>query len=56
MNYSLKTMRPSTNTLVTVHMDYEPGGMLGAIVDSAGLRDGLQKAFTKVLENLQRQL
>ena len=55
-NYSLRTPRASNNTLVTLRMDYEPGGLLGRVVDSAGLRQALDVALAKVLENLQREL
>ena len=55
-NYSLRTPRASNNTLVTLRMDYEPGGLMGRVVDSAGLRQALDVALTKVLENLQREL
>ncbi|MDP6931758.1 MAG: SRPBCC family protein [Myxococcota bacterium] len=55
LHYSLRTMRPSTNTLVTLHMDYEPGKFVGALLTSA-LNESLEKGFNKVLENLSRQV
>ncbi len=56
LNYSLRTPRASKNTLVTLHMDYEPGGLVGRMLDSGGMRQGLQEALTRVLENLEREL
>lgn len=56
MHYSLRTMRPSVNTLVTLHMDYSPGGALGSVLNAAGLRTALEKGMAQMLENLARAL
>ncbi len=56
MHYSLRTMKPSTNTLVTLHMDYRPGGALGSMLNAAGLRKALEDGMTRMLENLSRAL
>ena len=56
LNYSLRTMKPSTNTMVTLRMDYEPGNMLGALVDSAGMRAALEEKLKAVLTNLAREI
>ena len=53
LNYSLRTPRASRNTMVTLHLDYDPGSVLGAVLDGAGLRDGLEGGMTAMLENLQ---
>jgi len=52
LNYSLRTMKPSTNTMVTVRMDYSPGGPIGSIVNSTGLAEALDSALGRILENL----
>jgi len=52
LHYSLRTMKPSTNTLVTLHMDYSPGGALGSVINAAGLRSALENGMTSMLENL----
>ena len=54
LNYSLRTMKPSTNTMVTVTMDYEPGRVLGALLNTAGLNEALEKNLAAVLANLSR--
>ncbi len=54
MSYSLRTMKPSTNTLVTLHLDYDAGGLLGELVNRAGLTAGIEAGMKKVLENLAR--
>ncbi len=56
IHYSLRTMKPALNTLVTLHADYDTGGPLGGIVDSAILRKRLEAAYKAVLENLQREI
>ena len=53
LHYSLRTMKPTTNTLVTLHVDYDAQGLVGAIVDQAGLRASYEQAWKKVLENLK---
>jgi hypothetical protein len=49
-------MKPSTNTLVTLHLDYSPGGALGSVLNAAGLRAALENGMAKMLENLARAL
>lgn len=56
LHYSLRTMKPSTNTLVTLHIDYDPGSVLGQIIDSQGLNASLEGALEKILENLSREI
>jgi hypothetical protein len=56
IHYSLRTMKPALNTLVTLHADYDTGGMLGGLVDSTLLRKKLEACYHKVLENLQREI
>ena len=52
LNYSLRTMKPSRNTLVTIRLDYDPGGTLGEIINSTGLAEALDKGLDRLLENL----
>ncbi len=56
LNYSLRTMKPSTNTLVTMHLDYEPGGPLGGLVNAIALRTALETAMKTMLENVGRNM
>ena len=56
LHFSLRTMRPSTNTLVTLHSDYAPGGALGELYDVAILRKALEARWKRVLDNLQREV
>jgi len=54
LHYSLRTMKPSTNTMVTVNMDYNSGSVFGALLNSAGLNEALEKHWAAALENLSR--
>lgn len=54
LHYSLRTMKPSTNTLLTIHLDYEPGKVLGAALDQLILRKDLEAALKRILENAHR--
>ena len=47
-------MKPSSNTLITLHSDYDPGGAMGRVIDAAGLREALESRWRKVLDNVQR--
>ena len=52
INFSLRTMKPSTNTMVTIRMDYQPGGTLGELINATGLADVLEGALVKMLQNI----
>lgn len=56
LHYSLRTMKPALNTLVTLHADYDTGGPLGGMIDATLLRKRLEAGFGKILENLQREI
>jgi carbon monoxide dehydrogenase subunit G len=56
LHYSLRTMKPSTNTLITLHVDYDTGGALGTLLDHAGIRRPYETAWGKVLQNLKQAL
>lgn len=57
-HYSLRTLKPSTNTLVTLHMDFDPGGPgpLGDVIFDKLVRPQLEAACGKVLENLSEKI
>ena len=56
LNYSLRTMKPSTNTLVTIRMDYSPGGALGEMINSSGLAAALESGIRRILGNLEQTI
>ena len=51
LHYSLRTMKPSSNTLVTLHMDYNSGSVLGML-----LKDDIQDQLENQLKNVLREL
>jgi hypothetical protein len=55
LSYSLRTMKPSTNTLVTLHLDFDPG-VAGLLVLRMGLQARLERGMGRILENLSRSL
>lgn len=57
-HYSLRTLKPSSNTLVTLHMDFDPGGPgpLGGLIFDKLVRPQLEAACAKVLEKLSEKI
>ena len=53
LHYSLRTMKPSSNTLVTLRIDYAPGNVLGQLVDAVALRAVLETGMRAMLQNLK---
>jgi carbon monoxide dehydrogenase subunit G len=56
IHFSLRTMKPALNTLVTLHADYETGGPLGGLADSLYLRKALEDGYKQILDNMQREI
>ena len=56
MHWSMRTMKPSTNTLVTLHADYSSGRVIGAILDIYVIRGVLEAGMKEMLAELNRQL
>ena len=53
LNFSLQTMKGATKTMVTVRMDYNPGGALGGFVNSSGLSAALEPGLKRMLQNIE---
>ena len=56
LHYSLRTMKPSTNTLVTLHADFDGNGYLLLLAEKVGLRERLEKGFKAMADNLLREV
>lgn len=56
LHYSMSTQKGTTNTVVTLHFDYSPDGLVGKLLDSTMLRPRLERSWTRVLENLRREI
>ena len=52
LHFSLRTMKPSTDTLVTLHMDYDPGSLLGKVLEQ-DINNNLASAFVQSLSALK---
>ena len=52
LHFSLRTMKPSTDTLVTLHMDYDPGSILGKVLEQ-DINNSLAEAFVQSLSALK---
>ena len=52
LHFSLRTMKPSTDTMITLHMDYDPGSILGKVLES-DINEELAKRFVQCLEQLK---
>ena len=56
LHYSLRTMKPAKNTMVTLHQDYKAGRVLGPLLDAAGTRKALEDAWAAVLSSLVAEI
>ena len=56
LNYSLRTMKPSSNTLLTIHLDYSAGSALGLIIAEMSLNQALEKSLKRVAEDISSQI
>ncbi len=54
LHWSLRTQKPSTNTLVTLHADIDTGGALGALAEQLGMRERLEQGFRAMTENVKK--
>ncbi len=56
LHWSLRTQKPSTNTLVTLHADIDTGGALGALAEQMGMRERLEQGFRAMVDNVKKAL
>ena len=56
LHYSLRTMKPAKNTMVTLHQDYKAGRVLGPLLDAAGTRKALEEAWAAALAGLVTEI
>lgn len=56
LHWSLRTVKPSTNTLVTLHADIDTGGVLGVLAERMGMRERLDQGFRTMVENVQKAM
>ncbi|MBN1337110.1 MAG: SRPBCC family protein [Deltaproteobacteria bacterium] len=56
LHWSLRTAKPSTDTLVTLHVDYEPTGSLWRVADALLMRRRLEEAWQRMADGLAAAL
>ena len=56
LHYSLRTMKPAKNTMITLHQDYKAGRVLGPLLDAAGTRKALEDAWAVTLTSLAAEI
>ena len=56
LHFSMRTMKPSTNTMVTAHADYRSGRLLGLMLDRFFLEKAMREGMTQMLAELHRSL
>ncbi|MSP56635.1 MAG: hypothetical protein EXR69_13700 [Myxococcales bacterium] len=54
LHWSLRTQKPSTNTLVTLHADIDAGGPMGLVAEQLGMRVRLEQGFRTMTENVRK--
>ena len=54
MNFSLRTMKPSRNTMLTITWDYSPGSVLGFLLNKAFFEDIYMKAIQDIVQHIQQ--
>ncbi|MBM76164.1 MAG: hypothetical protein CMK59_12245 [Proteobacteria bacterium] len=56
LNYSLRTMKPSSNTLLTIHLDYSAGSALGVLIAELSLNQALEQSLKQVAQQISSQI
>ncbi|MEC7987343.1 MAG: SRPBCC family protein [Myxococcota bacterium] len=54
ISYSLRTMKPSRNTLLTVTWDYSAGGQLGYLLNQLNIQQTYMEHIKKILGEIDR--
>jgi hypothetical protein len=54
LSYSLRTMKPSRNTMLTITWDYQAGSGLGMILNHISLQETHLKFMRLILENIEK--
>ena len=48
VKYSLRTLKPSSNTMLTIHMDYQSTGVVGWLINKIALQQDLEEHWKRV--------
>ena len=53
LSYSLRTMKPSRNTMLTITWDYKSGSLLGMALEQLSLQESYETFLTTVLQHIK---
>ena len=54
ISYSLRTMKPSRNTLLTITWDYSAGGQLGLLLNHLSIQQAYMACIKKILTEIDQ--
>ena len=52
VKYSLRTLKPSSNTMLTIHMDYQSKGFLDWMINKTALQKDLEEHWKRVAQEI----
>lgn len=53
LSYSLRTMKPSRNTMLTITWDYKSGSLLGMALEQLSLQESYETFLGAILQNIK---
>ena len=53
LSYSLRTMKPSRNTMLTITWDYKSGSILGMVLEQLSLQESYETFLLTILQNIK---
>ena len=53
LSYSLRTMKPSRNTMLTITWDYKSGSILGVALEQLSLHDSYETFLVSILHHIK---
>ena len=56
VKYSLRTMKPSSNTMLTIHMDYESNGVVDWLLNKIALKQDLEDHWKRVASEIAQMI
>ena len=53
LSYSLRTMKPSRNTMLTITWDYKSGSILGLVLEQLSLQESYEEFLKAILQHIK---
>ena len=54
LSYSLRTMKPSRNTMLTITWDYKSGSILGMVLEQLSLQESYEEFLNTILQHIKK--